>query len=108
VPGIAHEGYTAGVIAAALGDGDAEVQLRRPVPTGRALALERGRGPRVLLADAVAAHVPLDVPPPVTQADANAAATRFPGFRRHAFPDCFCCGPVNESLVRVNLSVRIA
>jgi hypothetical protein len=100
LPEIAHGGYVAGVIAAALGGASTEVRLRRPVPPGRHLSLERAdpelvelRDGEALLADGAPAELSLDVPPPVTLEEAKAASMRFPGLHGHLFPGCFGCGP---------------
>jgi hypothetical protein len=99
LPGIAHGGYVAGVLASALGGASAEVRLRQPVATGRRLSLERAdrelvelRDGDALLAGAVPAELSLDVPLPVTLADAEAAAKRYCA-QGHPFPHCFACGP---------------
>ncbi|MGH3104152.1 MAG: hypothetical protein ACRDN6_08680, partial [Gaiellaceae bacterium] len=80
----------------------AEVTLRRPPPLGRPLAVERRDG-RVelldgteLVAEGIGAAVELEVPAPVSVADAERASESFPGFERHAFPTCFVCGPERE------------
>jgi hypothetical protein len=97
-PDSGNGGYTCGLVARLL-DGPAEVTLRRPPPLGRPLRVESADG-RVevrdgdeLVAEAVPAHVDLDVPEPVSVADAEAASRGYPGFERHAFPTCFVCGP---------------
>jgi hypothetical protein len=97
-PGSANGGYTCGLVASFL-DGPAEVTLRRPPPLGRALRVQTGDG-RVevfdedaLVAEGVPTALELDVPEPVTLDEAEEAALRYPGFREHAFPDCFVCGP---------------
>ncbi len=99
LPEIAHGGYLAGVLAGALGGAKAEIRLRRPAPTGRALTLAQAgqelvelRDGEVLLAEAVPAELSLDVPLPATLAEAEAAAKRFPGANGHPVPDCFTCG----------------
>jgi hypothetical protein len=100
-PGSANGGYTCGVVAALLG-GPAEVTLRLPPPLERPLRVERDDG-RVevydggaLVAEAVRADVDLEVPPPVALADAERAAAGYDGFREHAFPTCFVCGPERD------------
>jgi hypothetical protein len=99
LPDLAHGGYMAGVMATALGAAEAEVRLRRPVRTGRALDLVHTADEAVELRDgdtllARAAHtdLALDVPAPVTPADAQMAADHFLGRHRHVFPGCFVCG----------------
>jgi hypothetical protein len=107
LPDIAHGGYVAGVMAAALGDSAAEVRLRRPVPTGRALDIERVNGHVELrdgdtvLARGAATDVAVDVPLPVSLAEAEAASRRFIGFGHHLFPYCFGCGTHHAHGLRV-------
>jgi hypothetical protein len=99
LPGLAHGGYLAGVLASGLGGVSAEVRLRKPVVTGRRLRLERAdresvvlRDGDALLAEAVPAELSLDVPLPVTLAEAELAAKRYCA-HSHPFPQCFACGP---------------
>jgi hypothetical protein len=100
-PGAGNGGYCAGLAATVLG-GAAEVTLRRPVPTGRPLRMERGEtvvladGDAVLLEARPTALV-LDVPPPPSFAAACAMSRAFPGFARHPFPRCFVCGPARAA-----------
>jgi hypothetical protein len=97
-PGSANGGYTCGLLAEFLG-GRAEVTLRRPPPIGRPLRVENvDAGVRLfdgddLVAEAVPAEPHVDPPEPVDLETAEHAATRYPGFERHAFPTCFVCGP---------------
>src|SRR5829696_7159312 len=100
MPGIAHGGYVAGLMAAALNASSAEVRLRRPITPGRPVALERHGGERaelsdgdVVLAEAKAAELLLQVPRPVSLLDAAAASHGYPGHEHHLFPYCFVCGP---------------
>jgi hypothetical protein len=96
--GSGNGGYTCGLVAGFLG-GTAEVTLRRPPPLGRPLRVESRDGRAevldgdALVAEAVRTEVDLDVPEPVSLADAEAASRRYPGLERHAFPTCFVCGP---------------
>jgi acyl-coenzyme A thioesterase PaaI-like protein len=99
MPGIAHGGYLAGLLAATLDEASAEVRLRRPVPTDRPLTLARAeteaielRDDKVLFAEGAPAELSLDVPLPVTLAQAERASRRFPGLHTHPFPDCLVCG----------------
>jgi hypothetical protein len=99
--GSANGGYTCGLVAELLG-GEAEVTLRSPPPLGRRLDVVREEGRvRVLdggreVAEAEAAQVELEVPQPLTYAEAEGASVRYPGFEEHAFPTCFVCGPKRE------------
>jgi hypothetical protein len=97
-PGSANGGYTCGVVAALVG-GPAEVTLRRPPPLGRPLEVDRADGRVALLdggelvAEGVPAEIELDVPAPVSFAEAERASAAYPGFVEHPFPTCFVCGP---------------
>jgi hypothetical protein len=99
LPEIAHGGYVAGVMAIALGGASAEIRLRRPVTTGRGLSLERADGlvelrdGDALLAEGAPVELSIELPLPVTPAEAEAASKRYPGLNGHLFPDCFACGP---------------
>jgi hypothetical protein len=97
-PGSANGGYACGLVAA-LVDGDAEVTLRSPPPLETPLTVERA-GARVtvrdgdtVVAEAERVSLELDVPAPVSLAEAEAAQPRYAGFRRHAYATCFVCGP---------------
>jgi hypothetical protein len=108
MPEIAHGGYLAGVLAATLGEASAEIRLRRPVPTDRRLSLARAeaevvelRDGEVLLAEGAPAELSLDVPLPVTLAEAERSSRGFAGFHSHPFPDCLVCGtarPASDGL----------
>jgi hypothetical protein len=97
-PGSANGGYTCGLLAELVG-GPAEVTLRRPPPLARPLEAARADGTVRLLdgdavvAEAAPAEVVIDPPEPVGADEAERAAARYPGFRQHAFPTCFVCGP---------------
>lgn len=104
IPGVAHGGYLAGVLAGALGAASSTVRLRRPVPTARALRLDRVAADRVelrdgedLLAEGTSAVFALDVPRPVSLAEAEAVARRAPAHEEHVFPDCFVCGTARRA-----------
>lgn len=97
--GSGNGGYTCGLVASAAGFGVAEVTLRRPPPLDRRLVVVREDG-RVSVRDGdalVAECVPttVDVEPrgAVTLEEADRASEAYPGFRAHAFPTCFVCGP---------------
>lgn len=108
LPELVHGGYLAGVLTSALATDGSRVRLRRPVPTARSLRLEHAGPGRVelhdgaaLLADGVAGDVLVDVPDPVTPAEARSASGRSPGAARHPFPGCMCCGPEHPGGLRV-------
>jgi hypothetical protein len=104
-PDSANGGYACGMVARALGDGPAEVTLRRPVPVERPLHVARSADRAALYDDdqLVAEARPIDVaevadkaPTPVSFLDAQRAAQRFDVQQyaaRHRFPGCFTCGP---------------
>jgi hypothetical protein len=96
-PGSANGGYACGLVAQALG-GDVEVTLRRPPPLGVELELVDGRllHDGDVVAEARVARVEPDVPEPVSLAEAVAASRRYAGFRAHAYPTCFTCGPARD------------
>ncbi len=108
LPELAHGGFVAGMLSAALAAGSTHVRLRRPVPTGHALRIVRpapglaelhdGAG---LLADAVATDVLIQVPPLVTTEEARAASHRFPGAAGHPIPGCLVCGPAHPDGLHV-------
>jgi hypothetical protein len=84
------------------------VSLRAPAPLERELALEHAADGVVLLRDGEATlaegrstTLELDVPPPVTLRDAEAAVAGYFGFKRHPFPTCFGCGPDCEDGLRL-------
>jgi hypothetical protein len=98
-PQSGNGGYVCGVLARLI-DGPAEVSLRRPPPLGRPLEVQRlDEGSVVLrdgdtvIADGSPTTLEIDVPHPVSFADAEVAARSYRGFRWHAFPMCFVCGP---------------
>ena len=102
-PSSGNGGYTAALVARALGAGagPAEVTLKAPPPLDRPLAVEPSGGGiavrdgETVVATAAPARVEVDAPEPVTFEAAAAAGERGP-FRRadtHPFPTCFVCGP---------------
>ena len=90
-------GYTAGSLAAFV-DGPAEVTLRLPPPLDRPLRVEAGEGGVLLLdGEALVAEARLgapdvDVPEPVSLADAADAESRHVRFGGENFSECFSCG----------------
>ena len=97
-PDAGNGGYVAGLLARFIGD-PAQVTLRRPAPLDRPLEVIPGDSRALLMdgdaliAEAAPADPRVDLPPPVTFEDAQAAARDYPGFRTHPFPGCFVCGP---------------
>ena len=97
-PGSGNGGYTAGRLAALIGD-PAEITLRRPPPLETEMRVERA-GPRLLLmhgddliAEAQKTVVELAIPECPSLHEARRASTGYPGLDRHPFPGCFVCGP---------------
>ena len=92
-------GYTCGLLARVL-PGAVEVSLRAPPPLERPLIIENVAGDQLELSDgdtviAQARAADLDLAPParVTLDEAKAAVAGYLGFKHHAFPSCFACGP---------------
>lgn len=103
--GRGNGGYVCGRVAAYV-DAPATVTLHRPPPLDVALAVDRDDAGSVracdrgtLIADAQPApDAPrLEIPGPVTPAQARAATGRARYFQDPIFPDCFVCGPARES-----------
>ncbi len=100
-PESGNGGYVCGVTAGHI-DGAAEVTLRRPPPLDRPLAVQRRGGGvalrdgETLIAEGVPTSVEIDVPEPVSFAEAEAAAQFYFGFQQHWFPSCFVCGPQRD------------
>jgi hypothetical protein len=96
-PGSANGGYAAGLLSEALGGGF-EVTLKRPPPLGVNLDLvgnELKDGDEVI-AEARRMTTPMDAIDPVSLEDAQEASKRYAGFREHAYPTCFTCGPERD------------
>lgn len=91
-------GYVCGMLAGYI-DGVAEVMLRMPPPLERELYVECIEDMVLLkdgesvVAEARATSLDLVVPEPPTFQQAEVAAGRYSGFKKHAFPRCFVCGP---------------
>lgn len=90
-------GYVSGRVAAFV-DGPAQVTLRLPPPLETPLrVLREGASLQVLdgdalVAEAAPADLDLDVPTPVSWADAEAARERHVRFGSAVFGECFVCG----------------
>jgi hypothetical protein len=98
-PDSGNGGYVCGLIAATV-QVDLKVRLLSPPPLDTPLQLEQqGAGEWVLssvagpVARGIAGRLELDVPSPPSYVQAVWASQHYPGFREHAFPDCFVCGP---------------
>ena len=99
-PDSGNGGYVCGRIAAYL-DGQVTVTLRRPPPLATPLAVERGGDSlvhihhgRTLIAEAASSpgSPALEIPGPVSMAEARTAAGRARYYSDPVFPDCFVCG----------------
>jgi len=94
-------GYTCGRLAAYV-DGVAEVTLRKPPPLDRALSVRRRPdGVALVMGETVIAEarpgsLDLDVPPCPGLAAAVDASGAYAGLEKHAFPECFVCGPARD------------
>ena len=98
-PDSGNGGYVCGLVATTV-QVDVRVRLMAPPPLDTPLELApQGDGEWMLsstagpVARAVAAPLALDVPNPPRYVQAVWASQHYPGFREHAFPDCFVCGP---------------
>ncbi len=94
----ANGGYTAGLLAAALGGQEAEVTLRLPPPLERPLAVVHD-GERVLLldgdavvAEARTADPEVSAPPAPSFEEAADASRAAGGWGSPDFDECFVCG----------------
>lgn len=99
-PDSGNGGYSAGLLAMALGGSGCTVTLRRPPPLATDLRIApEAMGGRLLLhgeeliAEAAIAPMEIDVPAPPTLQVAQDSEARFAGFCDHNFPGCFVCGP---------------
>jgi hypothetical protein len=107
-PDSANGGYACGLVAALVG-GVAEVTLRRPPPLERELETHvqpdgeaaEVRDGGTLVAEARRVKLEIEVPPPVSLEDAEAASRRYAGFDHHAYPTCFTCGPERDDGLRI-------
>jgi len=100
-------GYCSGVFAALL-DGLAEVDLRRPIPLETPLEAERANGSlrvsdgEALIAEArTVTQLELEVPDPVSVEDARLASGSYPGEKHGLFCRCFVCGRAREDSMKV-------
>ena len=97
-PESANGGYACGRVAELVG-GRAEVTLLSPPPLERPLAVVRRsdgvdvRDGETLVARGEPVDFELEIPGPVSVAEAEAARGRYAGFRHHAYATCFTCGP---------------
>lgn len=105
-PGSGHGGYSAGLVAAALGP-SATVRLAAPPPLDAGMTLEdTDFGVRLMHGDTLVAEArpgrpEIDTPSPVGIAAAERAAESYVGLHDHPFPTCFGCGPEHPDGLRV-------
>jgi hypothetical protein len=96
--GSGHGGYSAGLVAAALGP-SATVRLAAPPPLETSMMLEDTEyGVRLMAGDTLVAEArpgrpQIDTPRPVDVAAATRASESYVGLHNHPFPTCFGCGP---------------
>jgi hypothetical protein len=101
-PSSGNGGYTAGLVAASLGE-TVEVTLRRPPRLAHELTLsllgDRAEltDAELVVAEARRAELALEPPSAVSFDVASEASTRYVGFKRHHFPGCFVCGPLRAA-----------
>ena len=97
-PGSGNGGYTAGRLAALIGDA-AEITLRRPPPLETEMRVERADSRLLLMhgddliAEGQQTVVELTIPECPSLHEARGASAGCPGLDRHPFPECFVCGP---------------
>lgn len=97
-PRSGNGGYTCGRIAAHL-SGTVAVRLKAPAPLNVELRLEstadeaRLFHDTMLIGEARRSQVDLEAPPGPSYEEAEQAAQSYIGFKSHAFPGCFVCGP---------------
>jgi hypothetical protein len=98
-PDSGNGGYTCGMIAGQ-SQVPLRVRLRKPPPLSAPLIVHRGDDGRLevkcdgeLIAEAEPHMLQLDVPAAPSYVAALNASRSYPGFRQHAFPTCFVCGP---------------
>ncbi len=96
--GSGNGGYTCGLVAQQVDGPTVEVTLRTPPPLDTPLRWDEGKlfDGDVLVAEARAAELDLDLPEPVAFAAARAAEAARPPDDDHPFPNCFVCGPARD------------
>lgn len=97
-PKSGNGGYTCALLAHHIGN-PAEVTLRKPIPIEREMRITRdGDAWKLsagdeLIAEGTPTTINIELPQPVSFAEAEAAAANSPAFKNHPFPTCFVCGP---------------
>ena len=103
-PGSGNGGYSAGLFATHLPDGQFEITLRRPPPLDTPLSIQDLflYGPeRTLIAEAKPASVAVEPVSPVTPEEAAKHSAKYHGFTGHPFPTCYVCGPDRPDGLRI-------
>lgn len=101
-PNSGNGGYVCGLLAKHL-TGAVTVRLKAPPPLKTKLRREWTNDSARLLHDSAVigeartSKLRLELPNCPTLAQAEHAATAFPGFKSHLFPHCFVCGPAREA-----------
>lgn len=97
-PQSGNGGYSAGLIAAGIGD-TVKVRLHRPVPLEQDLLVQpvsddrwEVRHDQDVIASAMRTHINVDAPSPVSFTAARGYSTHFIGFDASLYPACFVCG----------------
>jgi hypothetical protein len=98
-PESGNGGYVCGLLATTLRE-DLRVRLLAPTPLDEPLEIAGGRDGEWLLSCAkgpvargISSTLSLDVPAAPGYVQAVWASQHYAGFREHAFPECFVCGP---------------
>jgi hypothetical protein len=97
-PKSGNGGYVCGLMGKGL-RGPVAARLKAPPPLGRSLRLERDEGGNrlfdgeTLIGEARTASLDLQAPAPPSFDAAREASPAYIGFKYHAFPRCFVCGP---------------
>lgn len=101
-PRSGNGGYTCGRIARPLLPGTVAVRLKAPPPLHVGLRLESTADEArlfhgdTLVGEARRSSLELEPPPSPSLQQAERAAESYPGFKTHAFPGCFVCGPQRQ------------
>lgn len=100
-PTSGNGGYTSGLLGKLI-DGPAEVTLRTPPPLDKPMTVQHDgdmvklMDGDVLVAEAKPAALDIQLPEPLTLAQAQEASRNFVGFSEHYFSTCFVCGTGRE------------
>ena len=100
-PNSGNGGYVCGRLAKGLA-GTVTSRLKAPPPLATPLRREWTRESAqlfheaALIGEAKSSELRLEAPDCASLAEAERAATAYPGFTSHLFPRCFVCGPARE------------